>query len=118
MQLPIDVFSDLVVRLKRYTFAIQGDGKVIFLVFPDPGTAIAALRSLGILRTHSNAFLSLLKILDIELDILISGRLVLTFGPGVTPNTVSRLLRIPEGSISLKNLLLCVIPFFRKKRLL
>ena len=115
MHLPVDVFSDLVVTHESDAFTIQGDGNVISLAFPNAGIAIRTLRSFRASLLHSNKFLSLFKILDVKLDILISERLVLKLGPGITPNAVSRLLGISEGCIFLKNLLLCITPFLRKK---
>ena len=115
MHLPVDVFSDLVVTHESDAFTIQGDGKVISLAFPNAWIARSTLRSFRASPLHSNNFLSLLKILDVKLDVLISERLVLKLGPGITPNAISHLLGISEGCIFLRNLLLCIIPFFRKK---
>ena len=115
MHLPVDVFSNLVVTHESETFTIQGDGNVISLAFPNPGIAISALRSFKASPLYSNNFLSLLKILDVKLDVLILERLVLKLGPGITPNAISCLLGISEGRIFLKNLLFCIIPLFQKK---
>lgn len=115
MHLPVDVFSDLVVTHEGDSFSIQGEGKAISLSFPNAGIAISTLRSFRVSPLLSRGFLSLLKIMDVEIDVLISQRLVLKLGPGISPNPISRLFGIPEGCIFLKNLLLCIIPFFRKK---
>ena len=115
MHLPVDVFLNLVVTHEGETFTFQGDGNVISLAFPNPEIAISALRSFKTSPLYSNNFLSLLKILDVNLDVLILERIVLKLGPGITPNAVSYLLGISEGRIFLKNLLFCIIPLFRKK---
>ena len=115
MHLPVNVFSDLVVTHESDAFEIKGDGNVISLSFPNAGIAISTLRTFSASPLYSNNFLSLLKILDIKLDVLISKRLVLKLGPGIIPNAISRLLGISEGRVFLRNSLLCIIPFFRKK---
>ena len=114
MPLPVDVFSDITATHESDAFTIQGDGKVISLAFPNAGIAIRILRSFRASLLHSKNLLSLLKILDVKLDVLISERLVLKLGPGIRPNAISRLLGIAEGCIVLRNLLLCIIPFSRK----
>lgn len=115
MHLPVDIFSNLVVTHGSEAFTIHGDGNVISLSFPNPGIAISALRSFKSSPLYSNNFLSLLKILDVKLDVMILERLVLKLGPGITPNAVSCLLGLSEGRIFIKNLLFCIIPFFRRK---
>lgn len=114
MQLPIDVFADLVVTHRGDAFTIQGEGKILSIAFPNAGIALRALRSFLASPLHSSKFLALLRTLDLTLYVLISERVVLKLGSGVKPNAISRLLGLPEGCISFRNLLLCMLPFVRK----
>ena len=115
MHLPVDVFSDLVVKQEGTAFTVQGDGKVISIAFPDVRIAIKAFRAIRATSLPQNNVLSLLKILDINLDVLVYERPVLKLGPGITPNVLSRLFGISDGCLSLKNLALSLMSFFKKK---